>query len=266
MKRFSLGLLILISCSFAAWADALPRAEYPRPQFVREAWQNLNGTWTYEFDFALSGMQRDLKSSQGFQNQITVPFCPESKLSGVEYKDFIAGMWYHRTIRRPAEWAGKRVRLNFGAVDYFCAVYIDGALIGHHWGGSSSFSFDITDAVADGADHNLVVRVEDNTRSGLQATGKQSHEYGSYGCMYTRTTGIWQTVWMEAVSPFGLKNAYIIPELDEKRFIIQPQFFALQAGQTLEVIVRDGSKIVARQQQRASTPMNVILPFKSVKT
>ena len=266
MKRFSLGLLMLISCSFAAWADALPRAEYPRPQFVREAWQNLNGTWTYEFDFALSGMQRDLKSSQGFQNQITVPFCPESKLSGVEYKDFIAGMWYHRTIRRPAEWAGKRVRLNFGAVDYFCAVYIDGELIGHHWGGSSSFSFDITDAVADGADHNLVVRVEDNTRSGLQATGKQSHEYGSYGCMYTRTTGIWQTVWMEAVSPFGLKNVYIIPELDEKRFIIQPQFFALQAGQTLEVIVRDGSKIVAHQQQRASTPMNVILPLKSVKT
>ena len=140
-KRFFL-LLAMVSFVLCAYADALPRAEYPRPQFVRESWQNLNGQWTYEFDFGLSGMSRGLQNSHGFGSEITVPFCPESKLSGVEYKDFIAGMWYHRIIRRPAEWAGKRVRLNFGAVDYFCAVYIDGALIGHHWGGSSSFSFD----------------------------------------------------------------------------------------------------------------------------
>ncbi len=266
MKRLLLSLAVALSFALSAHADALPRAEYPRPQFVRDAWQNLNGQWTYEFDFGLSGLNRGLQNSQGFGSPITVPFCPESKLSGVEYKDFIAGMWYHRTIRRPAEWAGKRVRLNFGAVDYFCAVYIDGALIGHHWGGSSSFSFDITDAVADGADHNLVVRVEDATRSNEQTTGKQAHDYASSGCMYTRVTGIWQTVWMEAVSPFGLKSAYIVPELDEKRFVVQPEFFGLQAGQTLEVIVRDGQKVVARQQQRAATPMNVILTLKNVKT
>ncbi|MCR5181217.1 MAG: beta-glucuronidase [Bacteroidaceae bacterium] len=264
-RSFLLALLAFV-LSIPAFSAPLPRAEYPRPQLVRDAWQNLNGTWTYEFDFSLSGLNRGLQRSQGFSNQITVPFCPESKLSGVEYKDFIAGMWYHRTIRRPAEWAGKRVRLNFGAVDYFCAIYIDGELIGHHWGGSSSFSFDITDAIADGAEHHLVVRVEDATRSNEQTTGKQAHDFASSGCMYTRVTGIWQTVWMEAVSPFGLKNVYIIPELDEKRFVVQPQFFALQAGQTLEVIVRDGKKIVGRAKQRAATPMNVVLPLKSVKT
>lgn len=265
MKRLFLSIAAALGLVLGAQAAPLPRSEYPRPQFVREAWQNLNGQWTYEFDFARSGLDRGLQRSQGFGSQITVPFCPESKLSGVEFKDFIPAMWYHRTISRPAAWEGKRVRLNFGAVDYFCAVYIDGELIDYHWGGSSSFGFDITDALADGREHHLVVRVEDDTRSGLQATGKQSHQYGSHGCMYTRVTGIWQTVWMEAVSDYGLRSTRITPELDEKRFSIQPEFFALQAGQTLEVIVRDGQKVVAKASQKAAPAMNVLLPVKNPK-
>ena len=258
-------MVVALGFVLSAYADALPRAEYPRPQFVREAWQNLNGQWTYEFDFSLTGLERGLQNSHGFANQITVPFCPESKLSGVEFKDFIPGIWYHRTISRPAAWEGKRIRLNFGAVDYFCAVYIDGQIIDYHWGGSSSFGFDITDALADGKEHHLVVRVEDDTRSGYQATGKQSHQFGSHGCMYTRVTGIWQTVWMEAVSAYGLKSARITPELDEKRFTVQPEFFALQAGQTLEVIVRDGQKVVSRVTQKAAPAMTLLLPLKSLR-
>ena len=84
----------------------IPRPEHPRPQFVRDSWVNLNGTWTYSFDFGESGLQRKLNESKGFDSNIIVPFCPESKLSGVEYKDFINSMWYHRTVEVPAAWDG----------------------------------------------------------------------------------------------------------------------------------------------------------------
>ena len=96
----------------------LPRSEYPRPQFVRDDWMNLNGVWTYEFDAGRSGIERGLASSKGFASEITVPFCPESELSGVAHTDFIEAMFYHRKITVPSAWKGKRILLNFGAVDY----------------------------------------------------------------------------------------------------------------------------------------------------
>ena len=95
-----------------------PRPEYPRPQFERADWVNLNGTWTYTFDFGKTGVNRGFEKSTGFDGNITVPFCPESSLSGVQYTDFINGMWYQRTINIPASWEGKKIFLNFGAVDY----------------------------------------------------------------------------------------------------------------------------------------------------
>ena len=179
-------------------AQGLPRLEYPRPQFERQDWINLNGEWSYTFDFSRSGMDRELFRSEGFENSITVPFAPQSKLSGVGFTDFIPEMWYHRTLDIPSGWAGDRIILHFGAVDYIASVYVDGRIAGRHWGGSSSFAIDITRFVTAGKTHNLVVRVEDNERGGEYGKGKQSERYGSYGCLYTRTTGIWQTVWMEA--------------------------------------------------------------------
>ena len=152
------SLVLAAACSLAMTA-AIPRPEYPRPQFERDQWQNLNGQWTYEFDKGKSGMDRRLFESKGFADEITVPFCPESKLSGVEHTDFIPAMWYHRTIQVPAEWLGRRIMLNFGGVDFFAAVYVDGKLVGRHWGGSSPFSCDITELTADGQPHDLVVRV-----------------------------------------------------------------------------------------------------------
>ena len=95
-----------------------PRPEYPRPQFERADWVNLNGTWTYAFDFGRTGGERGWNEKQSFDNTITVPFCPESKLSGVEHTDFINSIWYQRTINIPAGWGGKKIFLNFGAVDY----------------------------------------------------------------------------------------------------------------------------------------------------
>lgn len=263
--RINIFLFLSLILSFTA-AAALPRQEYPRPQFERTDWVNLNGPWTYTFDFGKTGIDRKLFESKGFDSTITVPFCPESKLSGVEHKDFIPAMWYQRTIRIPDSWRDRRTMLNFGAVDYFCAVYIDGKLVGRHWGSSDSFGFDITDYVSDGADHSLVVRVEDDTRSGVQPLGKQSSLYYSHGCMYTRTTGIWQTVWMEPVDRCGLASVYVVPDLDRKVFTVQPEFRAFADGLVFEAVVRDGNKVVGRVKMPASPGLKLDVPLKAVKT
>ena len=142
MKRMILAMVAMM-LTFAAWAQ-LPRAEYPRPQFEREAWVNLNGEWTYTLDLVKTGWERGLMKSEGFDSKIIVPFAPESKLSGVEHKEFIPCIWYQRTIEIPAEWSGKDVVLNFGAVYYESEVYIDGKFVDRHFGGSDSFSVDIT--------------------------------------------------------------------------------------------------------------------------
>ena len=254
--------------AFPAMASSAgtPRPEYPRPQFVREDWINLNGTWNYEFDFSHSGMDRRLFESKGFEGRITVPFAPQSELSGVGFKDFISEMWYHRTINVPQDWAGKKIILHFGAVDYIASVYIDGKIAGRHWGGSSSFSIDITRMVVPGQEHNLVVRVEDDERSGQYAKGKQSGRFASFGCEYTRTTGIWQTVWMEPVSKNGLKDVYIVPDLDQSRFVVEPSYYGLAAGQQLRVTVKDGGKVVSSKTVPASAQTSAELPVKKAKT
>ena len=244
----------------------MPRPEYPRPQFVREDWVNLNGTWSYEFDFSRSGMDRRLFESDGFDGSITVPFAPQSELSGVGFKDFIPEMWYHRTISVPDGWAGKRIILHFGAVDYIASIYIDGKIAGRHWGGSSSFDVDITRLVNPGQEHDLVVRVEDDERSGQYAKGKQCGRYDTFGCEYTRTTGIWQTVWMEPVPMTGLKDAYIVPDLDQSRFMVEPSYYGLEAGQQLRVKILDGDKVVSQKTVPASSQSSVDLPVKKVKT
>ncbi|MDR2848165.1 MAG: beta-glucuronidase [Bacteroidales bacterium] len=265
-------LFITVFLFLFAWSvnaqNDIPRPEYPRPQFERQDWINLNGEWTFTFDFGKSGKDRQLYNSTGFNRTIRVPFCPESKLSGVEHKDYISAMWYHRKIQIPADWAGKKVLLHFGGVDYYASIYINGQLAGRHWGGTSSFEIDLSRFVTSGQEYELVLYVEDDQRSGYQARGKQSGNYYSQGCDYTRTTGIWQTVWLEAVSPYGLKRANIIPELDQNRFVIYPEFHGLQAGQKLRINVKDGNKIVATQTIPAASPAIAVLPLpvKNVKT
>jgi beta-galactosidase/beta-glucuronidase len=259
--------LFAILFTFAAFAQApIPRPEYPRPQFERDAWMNLNGTWTYTFDFGESGLQRDFNESKGFDNNITVPFCPESLLSGVEYKDFINSMWYHRAVEVPAAWEGKKILLNFGAVDYTSSIYVNGKLAGRHYGGSSSFSVDVTRFVEPGKTADVVVWVQDDVRAGVQASGKQCPDYYSRGCHYTRVTGIWQTVWMEAVARTGLKDVYVKPDLDNSSFIMEPQFYALEEGLALNIRIKDGDKVVSKKTVKATNPMTVIMPVKNVKT
>ena len=181
-------------------------------------------------------MEKEFHKATTFSGKITVPFPPESKLSGVEHKDFINHIWYHRIIRRPEEWAGKNVILNFGAVYFNSEIYIDGKLVGRHFGGSSSFGFDITGYVGDGLEHHLVVRASSDLRSMMQSAGKQSLLLNSHGCQYTRTTGIWQTVWLEAVASAGLQSVHALTDIDQKQLVIHPRFYRDSYKNTLRII------------------------------
>ena len=225
----------------------IPRPEHPKPQFFRKDWLNLNGVWSYSFDFGNSGHERGFVESKGFEQKINVPFCPESELSGIGHKDFIEKMWYHRKIEIPTNWNGKKILLHFGAVDYECEIFIDGQSAGFHYGGSSSFYIDITPFVHSGSSHDLVVWVSDELRSGVQAGGKQSALFKSQGCSYSRVTGIWQTVWLEAVAPNGLSKCRIITDFDNGAFVFVPDFFAVERGQKFTVRIFDEDDQVVKK-------------------
>lgn len=262
MKKLLTTLFALICLN--GFANPQPRPEYPRPQFERSQWVNLNGTWNFEFDFGESGKDRSLQKAEQLSQQITVPFCPESKLSGVAHTDFINCLWYQRKLSIPADWSGKKILLNFGAVDYYTEIYIDGEFVQSHWGGSSSFSADITRFVKSGQTHNLVLQVKDDPRSGKQTGGKQCTNFYSGGCSYTRVTGIWQTVWMEAVDKKGLKTAVVRPDIDQKQLIITPEFYQ-ESNNTLEIVLKDGNKTVAKKSVTCSNSSTIILSVKNMK-
>ncbi len=243
----------------------IPRNEYPRPQFERADWVNLNGKWTYTFDFGESGEQegRRLFESKGFDSEILVPFCPESKLSGVGYTDFINAMWYHRVIEIPASWDGDDILINFGAVDFESELYINGVSVGSHFGGTCSFTHDLTHFVKAGGKYDLVLRVRDHARgNSWQPRGKQCNTYKSNGCHYTRTTGIWQTVWLEHVNRYGLKLCAITPDFDDSRFIFAPHFRNVRRGYKFRATVFDGSSVVgtATGSQQNDVPLVIAVP------
>jgi beta-galactosidase/beta-glucuronidase len=252
----------------------MPRPEHPRPQFERRDWINLNGAWSFDFDLGVSGLERDFQNSVGFSKQINVPFCPESKLSGVAYTDFMRCVWYQRAIEIPPAWDGRRVILHFGGVDYETDVFVDGKLAGRHWGGMCSFEFDITHLVKPGASHNLVVRAYDDTRlsgnpsggSYTQPAGKQCARYKSYACSYTRTTGIWQTVWLEATGKYGLESCQVIPDLDGSKFIFTPKYHEVGQGCKFKAVVKDGSKVVGSAEATALDSVSCETVLKSPKT
>ena len=258
-------LFVVAALLFSMAVSAQPRAEYPRPQFERADWVNLNGEWSFALDLSDSGRDRDFYNSKGFDGRITVPFAPESKLSGVGYTDFINSVWYQREIQIPAEWKGKCVKLNFGAVYYESEVYIDGKFVGRHYGGSDSFSFDVTDFVGDGGIHSVVVHAESDLRGGTQPGGKQSTNFYSQGCSYTRTTGIWQTVWMEAVDAMALERVQVMTDIDRNQIVVIPTYYNIAGGNTLSVVVKDGDKVAAKAEVPAVQGIPVVVPLKNPK-
>ncbi len=206
----------------------IPRPEYPRPQFVRNEWLNLNGTWEFEFDYGNTGIERKLFEKDHFSKEILVPFCPESRLSGIEQKDFMNAVWYKRDFFIPEEWAEtNRTLLHFGAVDYHCKVWINGQSVGEHKGGYTPFTFDITDFLKKEG-NTITVYAQDDNRNGLQPRGKQSEGYESTNCVYTRATGIWQTVWLESVPCNAITRVTYIPNISDGSFHVSAEFSLAQ--------------------------------------
>lgn len=200
--------------------NTIPRPEHPQPQMQRDNWLNLNGEWDFSFDFGNSGIDRKLYEQAGFEQKIIVPFCPESDLSGIGYKDFIPAVWYQKAVTLTKEQLSGRVLLHFGAVDYACRVWVNGKEAGRHEGGYTSFCMDITALLTEG-ENRLTVYAKDDTRSGRQPKGKQSGLFYSHGCDYTRTTGIWQTVWMEFVPENYVASVQYYPNIADGTVTIQ---------------------------------------------
>jgi len=241
--------------------NTIPRSEYPRPQFERGEWINLNGYWSCEFDFGNSGLERGLNLSKGFEQKILVPFCPESELSGIGYKDFIPAMFYHRKLEIPREWDGRKIILHFGAVDYECEGFLNGKSVGTHFGGTVSFEFDITRFVTPGSECDFVLRVYDDVRSYTQPGGKQATNYHSTGCHYTRTTGIWQTVWLEPVAENGLKSCRILPMFDSGAFRFDPEFYTADSACTLKIrVTANGRSSEAECKAETGAALTVKVP------
>lgn len=211
---------------------SIARPEYPRPQMVRDKWINLNGKWQFEIDMGAEGFNRKFFERNSFESEIIVPFCPESSLSGVNYKGFMNCVWYKRGFFLPDDWAGKRVILHFGAVDYLAHVWINKEKAGTHRGGYTSFSFDITPYLKKG-ENIITLAAYDEHRGGDEPRGKQSDEYFSYGCLYTRTTGIWQTVWLEAVDERYITNVKFTPDAKNTAVTVEVKTSENAIGSTL---------------------------------
>lgn len=185
------------------------RTDYPRPSFVRESWYCLNGEWEFAYDHGRSGEARGMATGGDFPLRINVPFCPESKLSGIANTDFIPAVWYRRSFTLEKLPQG-RVLIHFGAVDYLAKVFVNGTLAGTHKGGYTPFEIDITKLVTKG-ENVITVYAEDDLRGGKQNFGKQSPNFRSSNCSYTRITGIWQSVWLEFVPERYLSDLKITP-------------------------------------------------------
>ncbi len=248
----------------------LPKNEHPTPQFMRNDWINLNGIWTYTINmrpsyFADSVSYNQEEKSTGFDKTILIPFSPESELSTVAYKDMIFSIFYHRDLEIPRSFAGKKILLHFGAVFYHADIFIDGQLVDFHDGGSTPFTVDITSHVRVGGKHNLVVKATSNLQDGSIPSGKQSSFMQSYKCFYTRTTGIWQTVWMEAVDHHALRDVRMDCDIDSKIVSITPLFHSVAKGMTFSCIVSDSDSVVATYEGIAKEGVPIAMAIPDMK-
>lgn len=239
--------------------NALP--EYPRPQLVREHWLNLNGLW----DYAIRPKD-ETSPPDDWDGQILVPFAVESALSGVMKPVGPDNrLWYRRTFEVPADkaWQDKRTLLHFGAVDWDCTVWVNGAEVGRHQGGFDPFTFDITDALRGPAlegrrtRHEIVISVWDPTDTSHQPRGKQVLNPG--GIFYTAVTGIWQTVWLEPVSQTYVRSVTITPDIDREQFVLQADISGGR-GDRVELTARcefehrRGDEVVSGESAASASP------------
>jgi beta-galactosidase/beta-glucuronidase len=238
-----------------------PRPEYPRPQFVRKNWLNLNGQWEFAYDDADQGLQLQWQKGAELGRHITVPFPYQSELSGINDKAIHEVVWYARHFEVPTEWAGQEVLLHFGAVDYRTTVWVNGDEVGHNRGGHVPFWFNIRPYLRQ-AMNRLTVRVEDR-QDPFQPRGKQSPSALPHGIDYYCSTGIWQTVWLEPVPPIRIAELRITPVAEEGAIDLMVYLHAPATGWWIEAEAREGDKIVARAQahtSQAATALRLSIP------
>ncbi|MFC6996244.1 glycoside hydrolase family 2 protein [Rufibacter roseus] len=241
------------------WAEkvnpANPLPEYPRPQLVRENWQNLNGLWQYKVQ--PQAQQQTIPTS--FDGKILVPYAIESALSGVgKTVGKENELWYKRDISISSKLRKQKVLLHFGAVDWQCDVYVNGQKVGSHQGGYDPFSFDITSVLKKGAKQEIAVRVWDPTNDGPQPRGKQVKKPESI--WYTPVTGIWQTVWLESVPHTYIASTKQTPDIDKQTITVNAQVQNPQANDRIKVTVWDGKKKVKEQEMNANSPTAIKVP------
>ncbi|MFD0670054.1 glycoside hydrolase family 2 protein [Cohnella sp. GCM10027633] len=224
------------------------RAEYPRPQFVREQWLNLNGQWQFDFDDGNVGVsERWYEPGKTLAKKIEVPFAYQTPLSGIHDPSFHDFVWYKRTFAVDPSWKGKRVKLHFGAVDYRAWVYVNGVFVGTHEGGHTPFGFDVTDALT-GGEECVTVRVEDPSEDETIPRGKQSWFEKPASIWYNRTTGIWQTVWLEAVDACHIANVKFYPDVDKGEVAAEIEVSELLAGAWMNVEISFQGETVVRDR------------------
>ena len=218
--------------------------EYPRPQLVRPDWLSLNGLW----DYAITPASAERPSD--YPGRILVPFPIESALSGVkEHLDEMSVLWYRRRLEIPPDWAQRRVRLHFGAVDWEARVRVNGREIGQHRGGYDSFFFDITDDLKRSGPEEIVVAVMDPTE-GDQPRGKQSRK--PENIFYTPTSGIWQSVWLEPVPDTCIEDLKLTPDLSTRQLRLHVGVNRLAPSLTVEAVAFAGGQ----EAGRVSGPAN----------
>jgi hypothetical protein len=232
--------------------------EYPRPQMVREKWENLNGLWDYAVvdKYALQPATWD--------GQILVPFPIESALSGVMKRvSDTQRLWYHRTFKIPSAWKGQRVLLHCGAVDWQAEVLVNGKELGTHTGGYDGFNFDITDALKASGEQEIVVAVFDPTDAGFQPRGKQVRNPN--GIWYTPTTGIWQTPWLEPVAPTHIRSLKITPDFDQSAVTLEMAAASTGGKSAVRAEVLDGRRVVQSGEVSVEAGAGAVNPQISLK-
>lgn len=262
-------ILLFLFCAVTAGnaATDVPRPEFPQPQFERSQWLTLNGIWHFEFDDENSGLDKNWSApAHKLSRQITVPFCFESKLSGIGDTSFHPWVWYSREFRVPPDWKGRRVLLHFGAVDYHSQVWVNGQFAGGHEGGNTPFQFDITPLL--NSDSNvLTVRAEDPPTDRYIPRGKQFWEVKSKSIFYTRTSGIWQSVWLEATGESYLESVRVTPTIDGL-VIMEAEIGDAQAGLEFAAAISrknapiaSGSSVIDNSTARAKLALALSQPL-----
>jgi beta-galactosidase/beta-glucuronidase len=220
------------------------RNEYPRPQFQRKEWLNLNGEWDFAFDDDNKGLVNKWYKNFPKEKKIIVPFAYQTKKSGIGDPSFHDIVWYNRTFTIPESWKGKEIILHFGAVDYRAWVYVNGEQVAFHEGGNTPFSANITHVLHE--DENVVtVRVEDPSEDQTIPRGKQYWHEQSESIFYTRTTGIWQTVWLEPVHPTRIDRIRWTPQIDRGDIDLELETVGVLGDTTeLEVTISFKGKVI----------------------